>query len=66
MSKVVFSAMMFALLCTGNLSTDALSNNHLKDFNSATIAHYQMLSQYQNADVHDNFDDDEEEEEAFL
>ena len=63
MSKVFFSAMMFAMLCTGNLSPENLtSTGHLKDFNSHTVAQYQILSQNVHADLQDDFDDDDEEE----
>ncbi len=65
MSKVFFSAMMFAMLCTGNLSPEIAANtSHLKDFNSQTVAQYQILSQHVSADLQDDFDDDEEEQEA--
>ncbi len=65
MSKVFFSAMMFAMLCTGNLSPEIAANtSHLKDFNSQTVAQYQILSQNVSADLQDDFDDDEEEQEA--
>ncbi len=65
MSKVFFSAMMFAMLCTGNLSPETLSStSHLKEFNSHTVAQYQILNQNANADIQDDFDDDDEEQEA--
>ena len=65
MSKAIFSAMMFAMLCTGNLSPEALNNtSHLKDFNSHTMAQYQILSQNVSSDLQDNFDDDDEEQEV--
>ena len=67
MSKVFFSAMMFAMLCTGNLSPEIAANtSHLKDFNSQTVAQYQILSQSANADLQDDYDDDEDEEQEAL
>ena len=67
MSKAIFSAMMFALLCTGNLSPENItSSGHLKEFNSRTVAQYQVLSQNVSADLQDDFDDDDEEEQGTL
>ncbi len=67
MSKAIFSAMMFAMLCTGNLSPENLNNaGYLKEFNSHTIAQYQILSQSANADLQDDYDDDEDEEQEAL
>jgi len=63
MNKAIFSAMMFALLCTGNLSPENITNSgHLKEFNSQTVAQYQVLSQNVSADLQDDFDDDDEQE----
>lgn len=61
MSKTIFSAFMFALLCTGNLSVDHLNHNK-QDFNMQTLAHYQMFSQNPSPDMQDNVDDDDEQE----
>ena len=67
MSKVFFSAMMFAMLCTGNLTPENFSNTgYLKEFNSQTIAQYQILSQNTGSDLQDDFDDDDEEEQEAL
>ena len=60
MSKQFFSAVMFALLCTGNISPESLNTTHLRDFNSQTIASYQALSQ--STGIHWQNDDDDDEE----
>lgn len=63
MSKVFFSAFMFALLCTGNLSLDHVQDNsHLQNFNMQTMAHYQVLNQNVSADMQDDLDDEDEEQ----
>lgn len=60
MSKQFFSAVIFALLCTGNISPESLNATRLQKFDMQTIASYQAMSQNAVANLQDN--DDEEEE----
>lgn len=63
MSKAIFSALMFAMLCTGNLSPDNVNNyNNLKHMQ--TVAHYQLDNQHYADTLNNHFDDDEDEEET--
>ena len=67
MSKAIFSAMMFALLCTGNLSPENItSSGHLKEFNSRTVAQYQVMSQNISVNLQDDSDDEDDEEQEVL
>ncbi len=62
MSKAIFSAMMFALLCTGTLSLDnANQNSHLQDFSRQSIIHQQIMHQQGLAIDQNQADDDDDQ-----
>ncbi len=66
MNQKVASALMCALLCTGDLSAAVLNQASAPQPHNSSVAHYQLMqSVLSSDDVYDDFDDDDPEEDTF-